>query len=649
MVNDHIRKIRFGTETPLPERRKLRAGAFDMLLEGGMLRYIRYGDTEVVRGIYAAVRDKDWGTVEPRFLNYEVVHDDHSFTVRFTAEHQEADVDFIWQGVMEGRADSTIRFSMSGEVRSSFLKNRIGFCVLHPIQLAGQLTAVKTEGGWREGAFPAEISPHQPFPPFSGLRYPVSGGARVEVLFEGDLFEMEDQRNWSDASYKTYCTPLHSPYPVRVSVGDKVTQSVTVRLLGGKLQEVDQQVDQFKEPGLTVRIFDEQTGTVPQLGVEWATRTQTLSPIFMERLRKLRLSHIWAELLLSAPDWREDLSRAVTVAGEIGADLIVSVLVGTDESEIDGLFRYIAFLHAPVQAVAVYPFLAMTSDSRILRRVRQACAEHGLNTLAGGGSRAYFAQFNRARLPLEDMQFAAYTINPQVHVFDIASIVETLEAQEQTVSSARRIAGALPLYVGPVTLRPRFSPDAQRPGGENQALLGACRPDPRQQSLFTAGWTVGSVHRLGGAGAAAITYYQAAGPCGLMDADGGQVYPVYHALADILEFRDGSMLRATVSDPLRAEVLAMTSRSSIRLLVSSLSDEEQTVTLELPWECSGVLHVLDETNAAFATTESDQFRNREGRRVASERSNGCDNGTNLYTLRATLLPFSVARLDLYVN
>jgi len=645
MVNDRIRKIRFGTETPLPQRRQIRAGVFDMLLEDGMLRYIRYGDTEVVRGIYAAVRDKDWGTLEPRFLNYEVVHDDHSFTVRFTAEHQEADVDFIWQGVIEGTADSTIRFSMNGEVRSSFLKNRIGFCVLHPIQLAGKETVVKTEGGWREGAFPAEISPHQPFPPFSGIRYPASGGARIEVLFEGDLFEMEDQRNWSDASYKTYCTPLHLQYPVRVSSGDKIRQSVTVRLLGGKLQHVDQ----LKEPGLTVRIFDERTGTVPQLGVEWASRIQTPSQVLIEHLRKLRLCHIWMELLLPAPDWREDLSRAASVADEIGADLLLSVLVGTDESEIDGLFRHIATLRAPVKAVAVYPFSEITSDSRILRRVRHACAEQGLNALAGGGSRAYFAQFNRARLPLEDMQFVTYTINPQVHAFDIASIIETLEAQEQTVSSARRVAGALPLYVGPVTLRPRFNPDMQRSEGESQALLGECRPDPRQQSLFTAGWTVGSVHRLGVAGVAAITYYQAAGPCGLMDADGRQVYPVYHALADILEFRNSSMLRATVSDPLRAEVLVMKSGRSIRLLVSSLSDEAQTVTWELPWKCSGVLRVLNETNAASAMAEPDRFRNREGQTVASERSNGRDYGKNPYALHATLLPFSVARLDLQMD
>lgn len=35
--------------------------------------------------------------------------------------------------------------------------------------------------------------------------------AGVISEFEGDVFEMEDQRNWTDASYKTYCTPWGCP------------------------------------------------------------------------------------------------------------------------------------------------------------------------------------------------------------------------------------------------------------------------------------------------------------------------------------------------------------------------------------------------------------------------------------------------------
>ena len=33
----------------------------------------------------------------------------------------------------------------------------------------------------------------------------------ITIRFEGEVFEMEDQRNWTDASFKTYAH--HSPVP----------------------------------------------------------------------------------------------------------------------------------------------------------------------------------------------------------------------------------------------------------------------------------------------------------------------------------------------------------------------------------------------------------------------------------------------------
>jgi len=44
---------------------------------------------------------------------------------------------------------------------------------------------------------------------------------------------MEDQRNWTDASFKTYSTPLSEPFPRLVRTGDLVEQSLGVA--GGKL------------------------------------------------------------------------------------------------------------------------------------------------------------------------------------------------------------------------------------------------------------------------------------------------------------------------------------------------------------------------------------------------------------------------------
>ena len=51
------------------------------------------------------------------------------------------------------------------------------------------------------------------------------------MRFAGDVFEMEDQRNWTDASYKTYCTPLALPFPVEIPEGARISQSVTLTLI----------------------------------------------------------------------------------------------------------------------------------------------------------------------------------------------------------------------------------------------------------------------------------------------------------------------------------------------------------------------------------------------------------------------------------
>ena len=51
-------------------------------------------------------------------------------------------------------------------------------------------------------------------------------GVATTATFEGEVFEMEDQRNWTDASYKTYSTPLERPFPVVVAAGAVIEQSV---------------------------------------------------------------------------------------------------------------------------------------------------------------------------------------------------------------------------------------------------------------------------------------------------------------------------------------------------------------------------------------------------------------------------------------
>ena len=173
-------------------------------------------------------------TIIPMHLTQETGED--SFRIRYTCEHREGDIHFIWRGEIQGAADGSIHFTFDGEARSTFLRNRIGFCVLHPIDCAGaKCRAIHADGREKETAFPKIIAAEQPVTglhDLAGLAHEVEPGVWAELRFSGDLFETEDQRNWIDASFKTFCTPLRVPYPVEVKAGTRIRQEVRLTIRG---------------------------------------------------------------------------------------------------------------------------------------------------------------------------------------------------------------------------------------------------------------------------------------------------------------------------------------------------------------------------------------------------------------------------------
>ena len=76
--------------------------------------------------------------------------------------------------------------------------------------------------------FPTLIEPNIAFENIVQFAWKTRGGVGASLEFEGDVFESEDQRNWSDNSFKTYSTPVSIPFPVLVKSGDEVEQKVTL-------------------------------------------------------------------------------------------------------------------------------------------------------------------------------------------------------------------------------------------------------------------------------------------------------------------------------------------------------------------------------------------------------------------------------------
>jgi hypothetical protein len=620
--------IRYGSDEPLPERLILRAGPVSAVLENGDLRYVRLGDVEIVRRLYVAIRDRNWDTIPPNYMTYRVHDEGDHFRVELAAEHVSADVDFAWSGSIEGSADGTIRYTLDGAPRNPFLRNRIGFCVLHPSDLAGVPARTETPEGPVEGRFPDLISPRQPFFDMQAITHPAGDNAKATIQFEGDLFEMEDQRNWTDASYKTYSTPLRIPYPVEVDPSSHIIQTVTISV-SGTLPKAST-VAESPMPSVTVDFND--TKPLPPIGFG-AGLAGTISPDDMSRFRALEPAHLWENLDLGFDSWQDRLHEAADRATALNTSLDLSVVAAPGNTGWDALAQTVRDTEAPVGRVFAFPPVSepvtfprddLATHPETLAAARQAFRATGSTAVIGGGARSYFTELNRAMsfLPGNDLDVVTYPLNPQVHASDNLSMIETLIAQGETVRSARALVPGTPLVVGPVTLAPPFNPNATGPEPETPEEQLPAPVDHRQLSLLGAGWTIGSIHRLAAAGADGLTYYELYGWRGLSErradltkrelfpSEPGQLFPLYHIFAAASDFAGGQIARVELSAPLRIEALALRdSDGEARILVASFAEESIDVALALPGISEATIRYLDESTYGNAINDLHFFRN----------------------------------------
>ena len=124
----------YGSEQPVARPVALKAGPLTMIFEPetAFLRHVRLGDFEVVRAIYAAIRDENWATVLPQLSNLQTQVEKDSFKLSFDVRCQKGHIEYFWRGTITGDASGRITYAFDGEARSAFLRNRIGICVLHP-------------------------------------------------------------------------------------------------------------------------------------------------------------------------------------------------------------------------------------------------------------------------------------------------------------------------------------------------------------------------------------------------------------------------------------------------------------------------------------------------------------------------------------
>jgi hypothetical protein len=625
------RLLFYGSAGPLPGQTPLRAGPLRMVFENGDLRYIRLGSQMVLLRVYWAVRDQNWGTAPMQISDLRIDARGDAFDVQYSARcvNAQHNIDFRAEVTIAGAADGALSFAMNGEAHSDFKRNRIGFCVLHPAAQAGAACEIEHADGAREtAALPKFIYGKQPLLPFEelrGLRVHLRGGAVADMRFEGDIFEMEDQRNWTDASFKTFCTPLRLTYPVPVKQGDVVQQAVTVKIEGAPAAKREPS----KPRPITFTVG--KTGKpLPAIGLGQAHAGKPLSAKQIARLKALKLHHLRVDLDLIG-EWKRELRRAAKDAFALGAKLEVALFVDPESAyaQLAALRKMIDTVKPKVSHWHVFPQKESQTEAPaiadLVSAARKLLTSDNRKAIFAAGTDADFIFANKQPHAYRGMDAFCTPTNPQTHAFDNASLVESLAAQGTLVKSAARLAKGKPVIISPVTLKPRWNPYSA--GG---AMKGEPPSDARQASLFGAGWTLGSIKYLAEAGATSLTYFETTGARGVMDRD---VFPLWHVLADVGDFAGGEIIVARSSEPLQVDGLVLRKGRRTRVLLANFTDQPRAVSLR-GLAGKAKVKMLDASNAVQAMKQPDAWR--------------AEAGEPLHDSRVMLQPFAIARIDLMI-
>lgn len=466
---------------------------FNLLFSNGDFRKLKVNDVEFIQRIYFAVRDEEWLNEPYTITNFRSKTNQnviiYSYTMSFGNDIKlVVDITFAIN-------NNHITIEAKGKALKDFKKNRIGFCMHLPVSLrSADCNITHDDDKKSEAVFPRFVSPHQPFKNIRSIEWN-SNNLGIKISFEGDIFEMEDQRNWTDASYKIYSTPLDKPFPVLVNKEEEFYQKISVEILESKsIATIPAHIHLSKNI--------EETVASPMFGIV-EDRNNNIDGIISENKKTLSFSHYRVDFFLSNKSWQKDSLQRVVRAAALNLPVYAVVVFGNNY-QLQAT-EFIAYIQS-LKNFAVHSVCLLSSQNFVLPdeafRVLIPLMRNAFSTaLLGGGTDANFAQLNRHRPNASLLDFVCYSIQPQEHASDELSVIENIQGQADTVATAKSFSKEKDIHIAALSFFRRFNANIDFVSNDKTV---ACE---HTGSSLEASWFIGSLHELITAGAACINCY----------------------------------------------------------------------------------------------------------------------------------------------
>jgi len=604
-ISDDLRIRRFGTSQRDVELRSIKAGPFEAKLSSGGLRAIRFRGREVIRAIEYVVRDKDWGTYAPLISNVEISQSDLGFNVTYDARcvNPESRESLSFHASISADNTGRLTFRVVALPETDFDTARCGFTILHPLEGVVGVSCYVEHGDEtsEQTQFPDLISPWQPIKDIRSITHEPTPGLRVRCEMSGDVFEMEDQRAWSDASFKTYVRPLARPWPYTMKAGEKDHQSVVLEIT----DDCDEHSDMRGNGEASVTLgLGADYAFMPDIGIAFAPGQIAdclARPSLLTDIAPQYLVFLYDPL---AGHGAEELSgyaaivacmRSAAHPPHVRLEFAVPAQRNLSE-EMQDLRSNLQISGLKIDSLLVSPSVDRQStppgstwpDCPPLEEIYHAAHEVFSGVQIGGGMLSYFTELNRKRPPLDQLAFISHCTCPIVHASDDVSVMQTLETLPDITRSTRAIVGEnMPYHIGPSTIGMRQNPYGSRlipnPDGTRMTMTDR---DPRQRGTFAAAWAVGYVAATGKVQLASLVPAALTGSLGLARLKSGlqqdEKFPAYYVTKILARMAGWKRVDCDLSDGRTVAAVAARDPKSghVEVLLANLTELDRSVRVD---------------------------------------------------------------------
>ncbi len=623
-----IQIARFGTAEGAMSTRLLEAGPLQCLLLDGVLRRVSWHGVEVLRALDCPVRDENWGTFPQQQIHEsfpgskaaasaQIRQDEIHYRRKFT----------VAGGALAGtlivvlRSSGLLKADISFTARENFLTNRAGFSVLHPIKhvVGSNLTVVHNDGSEETMSFPGAIKASQPAVDIVSLKHTVAG-IDVNIQFAGELFEMEDQRNWSDASFKTYCRPLALPRPYMIRAGESLHQSIEIQLDGRPAPPGEHEIAK-RSPIRAVNVAN-----VPQilfaLEPDWLPEPENSADDVLSLpagfLLRFDEDNAWLDEQLR---WLADVMKGtaqycdveIVVPGYADRHLYLQALAqrltgfGITPRHVLALPDTWLVSHQPSG-----PWPEGNTPEDCVHAARFAFADSRI----GIGMLTNFTELNRYPPESDLGAYVTHGTTAIVHAADDLSVLETLEALPQIFASALTLGQARGYRLGLVSIGMRSNPygvEVAR-NSDDQRVPMAMR-DPRQTGLLGAAFAVAAIVSAAQVGCEAMAVGAPAGPFALNNSlEPKAYYPLFHAISAVSNMQGKPLVELDdLNLPTGTHcILVRHTEHHLQGIVANAS----LATVDVRFANDVSVQYLDSGSYAAAVLDADWLDNAQVQRVA---------------------------------